>query len=173
MSRPRKPVEIKAVTANPGKRALPDVDQLAKVQGRPDPPADFGGRKDPGGQLLAAWIELTDNLAAAGVLGRENGAACEIYCRNLIRMRAAEANVLEHGPIVAAPRTGVPMHNPYLAVANKAAELVAKVGGELGLTPAARGKVSKVGAGEEDPDEAFFGAPPKAAGAAKPKAKTH
>ena len=83
----------------------------------------------------------------------------------------------QHGVLVAAPRTGVPMHNPYLAVANKAAELVAKMASELGLTPAARGKVTKVGAGEEDPLEGFFTVVPSPAAKPKalpkPKAKAH
>lgn len=77
-----------------------------------------------------------------GMLGRENRAPLAIYCQNWARMIDAELHVAEHGVVVAAPRTGVPMHNPHLAIANKAAELVAKIAVEFGMTPSSRTRVS-------------------------------
>ena len=103
----------------------------------PDMPADFAG------ELVAEWERVVADLRRNGVLDRDNGAAIEIYVRNLVRMREAERHVGEFGAIVPAPRTGVPMQNPYLAIANRAAETVAKMAAELGLTPSSRARVSK------------------------------
>lgn len=105
-------------------------------------PADFEG------ELAIEWEAVIADLRRAGTLDRDNGAAIEIYVRNLVRMRVAERHLGEFGAIVPAPRTGVPMQNPYLAVANRAAEAVAKMAAELGLTPSSRGRVSKAPAGK-------------------------
>jgi P27 family predicted phage terminase small subunit len=121
-----------ALTGGPGL----DGDVIPPSQpGEPDMPVDF----DP--EHAEEWRKVVDDLKAMNVLGRENGAAVELYVRNLVRMRRCEAHLAQHGPIVAAPRTGVPMQNPYLAIANRAAETVAKMAAELGLTPSARGRV--------------------------------
>ena len=166
------PVELKLVGGNAGKRALADEASLPKVAGEPDMPPDFEG------DLASEWARVVADLRAAGTLGREIGAAIEIYVRNLVRMRRAEEHVTRFGPIVPAPRTGVPMHNPHLAIANAAAASVARMVAELGLTPSSRGRVTKLGDDESDPSEAFFGggaqpkrAPPKLVGKAAPAPK--
>ena len=154
-----KPVEIKLVEGNAGKRALPEEAALAKAAGEPEPPPDFRG------EHLEEWARVVADLRAMGVLGRENGAVIEIYVRQLLRMREAEAHVAQWGVIVPAPRTGVPMHNPYLSVANAAAKETHRLAAELGLTPSARGRVTKVSDGEVDPTDAFFGGGPAEGGA--------
>lgn len=157
-----KPVETKEVGGNAGKRKLPAEIDLPKVAGEPPAPRDFQGDR------LDEWRRLVADLHEAGTLGRENGAAMEIYVRNLVRMREAEEHVLKHGVIVPAPRTGVPMHNPFLTVANAAAKVVKELAVELGLTPSSRGRVSKIGGKEGDPDDAFFGGAPETQGPARP-----
>jgi P27 family predicted phage terminase small subunit len=128
-----KPTELKLVSGNPGKRKIePRADSLGGVPKAPR----FLSR-----EARAEWNRLTADLAAMGVLGRENRATLAIYCQNWARMVAAEMHVNEHGPIVPAPRTGVPMHNPHLAVANRAAGIVAKLAAEFGLTPSSRTRV--------------------------------
>ena len=144
------PLEHKLTMGNPGRRPLPDIEDVAKVAGEPEMPPGFDA------EHAAEWTALADNLRAASTLSREIGAVMEIYVRNLVRMRQAERLVLERGPIIEAPRTGALMQNPALAIANRAAEAVAKMAAELGLSPSARGRVSKVEAGEVDPSDAFF-----------------
>ena len=104
-------------------------------------PADWG--KAAAEIAAEQWQIVTSHMRAAGTLGTENTAAIEIYSRAFARWRIAEAHVAEHGPIVPAPRTGVPMHNPYLAVANAAAATVLKAGADLGLPPSMRGRVGR------------------------------
>ncbi|RVU17486.1 phage terminase small subunit P27 family [Methylobacterium oryzihabitans] len=144
------PVEHKLTTGNPGRRPLPAIEELAKVAGEPEMPPGFDA------EHAAEWTVLADDLRAASTLSREIGAVMEIYVRNLVRMRKAERLVVERGPIVEAPRTGALMQNPALAVANRAAEAVAKMAAEMGLSPSSRGRVSKVDPGEVDPADAFF-----------------
>jgi hypothetical protein len=66
-------------------------------------------------------------------------------------MVIAERHVAEHGPMVKAPRTGVPMHNPWLAIAQKCQATLMKL--DKVLQPPAAGKkvkrVTKLGGGVE------------------------
>jgi P27 family predicted phage terminase small subunit len=124
-----------------------DAADIPKAPGEPEMPPGFDA------EHAAEWDAVIADLRAAHTLSREIGATVEVYVRNLVRMRSAEASVAELGAIVHAPKTGVPMQNPYLAVANRAAKEVRSAAAELGLTPSSRGRVSKVKRENEDADE--------------------
>ena len=81
----------------------------------------------------AAWDEALDVLEAAGRAERVNLTQLEVYARAMVRMREAEKHVADYGVIVAAPRTGLPMRNPRLAIATEASAVVAKLSRELGI----------------------------------------
>lgn len=81
------------------------------------------------------------DLAAMGVLGQENRAALAIYCQNWARWVTAEDHINTHGVIVAAPRTGAPMQNPNVVIANNAADRLIRIAAEFGLTPSSRQRV--------------------------------
>jgi len=102
----------------------------------------------------ARWHGAVADMTRLRTLGPENAAALEILAVNYARWRLAEAHVAMHGPIVPAPRTGVPMHSPYLAVANGAAEKVLKIEAELGLPPSMRGRVGRAEAAKKAPTAA-------------------
>ena len=70
-------------------------------------------------------------------------------------MVAAELHVNEFGAIVAAPRTGVPMQNPHLSIATKAADTVSRVAAELGLTPSSRQRVGTTRPAATSPGSGF------------------
>lgn len=89
------------------------------------------------------WAGAIANMQRLGTLGDENRRAIELAATQYARWKLAEAHVAKHGPVVAAPRTGVPMQNPYLSIANKAAELLIKLEADLGLPPSMRGRVTK------------------------------
>lgn len=89
------------------------------------------------------WRELEPVMRELGTLGPENAGALEMLCVQYARWRLAEAQVAKLGPVIRAPVTGVPMHNPYLSTANQAADRFIKLAAELGLTPAMRGRVGK------------------------------
>ena len=56
--------------------------------------------------------------------------------------RKAQAGIAKTGLLVKAPNTGVPMQSPYLAIANKQAQIMTKAATEMGFTPAARSRIS-------------------------------
>ena len=58
----------------------------------------------------------------------------EVYAVHYGRWQSAEEHIAEYGAVVAAPRTGMPMHNPQLAVALRAADMVLKISRTLGFT---------------------------------------
>lgn len=80
-----------------------------------------------------AWSEAFEVLQAAGRAERVNLAQLEVYARAVVRMRDAEAHVTEHGTIVPAPRTGSPIRNPNLGIANEASATVARLSSLLGI----------------------------------------
>ena len=49
--------------------------------------------------------------------------------------------IQKYGPMVKSP-SGFPMQSPYVAVANKQAELMIRIGAEFGLTPSSRSRIS-------------------------------
>lgn len=89
------------------------------------------------------WRELAGEMTALGTLGPENALALEILCVQYARWRLAEAEVAKYAPVIRAPKTGVAMQNPFLSIANAAADRFLKFAAELGLTPAMRGRVEK------------------------------
>lgn len=63
----------------------------------------------------------------------------------------ATVKVQELGAVIAAPRTGTPMHNPYLSVLNRATENLRKLGAELGFSPTSRSRIKVDTPPPEDP----------------------
>jgi phage terminase, small subunit, putative, P27 family len=56
--------------------------------------------------------------------------------------RKAQAGITKTGILIKAPNSGVPMQSPYLAIANKQAQIMTKAATEMGFTPASRSRVS-------------------------------
>jgi P27 family predicted phage terminase small subunit len=56
--------------------------------------------------------------------------------------RKAQAGITKTGLLVKAPNTGVPMQSPYLAIANKQAQIMTKAATEMGFTPASRSRIT-------------------------------
>ena len=90
------------------------------------------------GARAAKWEAVVAMLRERGTLSHEFGDLIRLYVIAFVEAAEARANVDANGPIVAQPRTGAPIHNPYRAVAREAEATVAKLAGELGLTPASR-----------------------------------
>jgi P27 family predicted phage terminase small subunit len=121
--------------------SLKDTGALAEPVWVMVPPADWQGAV---AELASAkWHELFRALEPLGTIGPENAPALEMACKQWARWRVAEAQIDKLGPIIRAPVTGVPMGNPFLSVANQAADRFLKLAAELGLTPTMRGRVTK------------------------------
>ena len=77
------------------------------------------------GEALAEWQRVVGILKDRNLLGSVDRASIAIYCSAWGKLVQAEAHIAQHGPVVATPRTGVPMVNPYTAVASEAARQIA------------------------------------------------
>ena len=90
-------------------------------------------------QARQKWRELLPILEARGDLDQGTADALAAYASAWSRWTAAEAKISELGPIVKSP-AGFPVANPYVAIAAAAQRQMRQWGGELRLTPKARGR---------------------------------
>ena len=90
------------------------------------------------GAAAEIWTVLVAELAAEGWLVRSVLPLIERYAVAFARWRRAEAELATEGAVVPAPRSKVPMQNPWLPVARNAANEMARLERELRLSPARR-----------------------------------
>ena len=77
-----------------------------------------------------------------------------VIAEDLHRQAVQEVN--RRGLIVKSPVKGEPMQNPWLAIANRQAQLMMKAAAELGFTPSSRSRVSVTeGDNEQNPFTQF------------------
>jgi P27 family predicted phage terminase small subunit len=144
-----KPTRIKILTGNPGKRAL------NKREPRPDPavpacPPELG----PSAQR--EWDRLVGDLSKFHLLTNLDRAALAAYCGAYALWAEATEAIQKYGSMVKSP-TGYPMQSPYIAIANRQAEIMMRIASEFGFTPASRSRISIPQEGEptlfDDPPE--------------------
>jgi phage terminase small subunit len=98
----------------------------------------------------ARWKMLIASMTAKQTLDRDNGVAIEMAAAAYADWKLAEAHVAQFGPIVASPKTGVPMHNPYKAIADAAMKRCQAIERDLGIPPVERGRATKVKLGRKN-----------------------
>ncbi|NBP41045.1 MAG: phage terminase small subunit P27 family [Betaproteobacteria bacterium] len=89
----------------------------------------------------AAWRYALE-CAPPHLLKRLDMSVLEIWACAADLYRKAQAGIAKTGLLVKAPNTGVPMQSPYLAIANKQAQIMTKAATEMGFTPASRSRVA-------------------------------
>lgn len=89
------------------------------------------------------WDAAIRAMAAAHTLSPENLPLVERYASAHLRWREAERMILDGGAVIAAPRSKVPMANPWLSISRSAAAAATRLEAELGLSPARRGRASR------------------------------
>jgi phage terminase small subunit len=125
------PTALKIIRGNPGKRAINHAE--------PKPPAGPLERPEHLDEVAAAeWDRIVPILAAMGVATTADRAAVEAY-------------VILYSEMVATARAGKPLRTGAVA------QLRACMS-ELGLTPAARAKLTTGAAGGDETEERYFGA---------------
>lgn len=161
MGRPRKPVKIKILAGNPGKRPLGE---------EPEPPAFVG---DAPGHLAGIarerWIVLSKLLGELGIFTQADTGVLEAYCTAYASFREASDELKKKGQVI---KTSYgPARNPWANAQKDAYAMMERSGSKLGLSPADRAKLAHDpgdGEGKED-DEEFFGKSAKR-GARRPEA---
>ena len=135
-----KPTRLKALTGNPGKRPLNPA-ELNPVPAVPECPAELGpvARKE--------WDRLVGELGALRLLTNLDRAALAAYCGAYALWAEAMEAIQKYGTMIKSP-SGYPTQSPYLAIANRQAEIMMRIAAEFGFTPASRSRIST-----PDPEE--------------------
>ncbi len=108
-----------------------------------DPDAPLGAQGCPGwlGEVARVeWRRLTSTATEWRVFTALDRGPLTAYCVAWERWCKAEAEVQRLGQLIKAPKTGAPMQNPYVSIANAAHDRLVKLAAELRLTPISRSR---------------------------------
>ena len=99
-----------------------------------------------------AWRYAIER-APEHLLRRRDMSVLEVWSCAADLYRKAQIGIIKTGLLIKAPNTGVPMQSPYLAIANKQAQIMTKAATEMGFTPASRSRITLPAdtAGDADP----------------------
>lgn len=89
----------------------------------------------------AEWKRLACGLFDRGILTEGDRAALAAYCQAYGRWVEAERKLAETPTLIKLP-SGYIQQSPWLSIANKQLELLAKYASELGLSPVSRSRVT-------------------------------
>lgn len=134
MGRGRKPEPsaLRQLRGNPGKRPLP-VGEPKPSGALPKPPVHLTH------EGLAEWERVCGELHRIGVVTCVDRAVLGAYCTVYQRWIDAESHIDD---LICQTPNGFYSPNPYIAIANKALELMYKYMQDLGLTPSSRVKLA-------------------------------
>jgi P27 family predicted phage terminase small subunit len=128
-----KPTRLKRLTGNPGKRPLNDCEPRPEAV-PPSCPIELS----PTAQ--EEWKRLVGELDKFKMLTNLDRAALAAYCEAYALWSEAIMALRRYGTMVKSP-SGYPMQSPYLAIANRQAEIMMRIGSEFGFTPASRSRI--------------------------------
>jgi P27 family predicted phage terminase small subunit len=89
----------------------------------------------------AEWKRISAELSAAGLLTNVDRAALAAYCAAYSRWTEAEDSLAKFGLVIKTPKSGYPIPNPYVGIANTALEQMRRWAVEFGMTPSARSRI--------------------------------
>lgn len=89
------------------------------------------------------FTDMARKLARMRVISEVDADALAIYAVNFCEMITANDRIKEMGLIVRAPKTNVPMHNPFLSIRNNAQKVCMGILTEFGMTPSSRTRVKQ------------------------------
>ena len=154
-----KPTALKLVDGNPGKRAI-NRSEPKPAEGAPTCPSWLPV------EAKAEWKRVVPELERIGVLTKVDRGALAAYCQAWATLKAAEAEIAEHGIVTLEqervfedPDAGTfviyvrSAPNPAVKMAKDAAQTVRLFCAEFGLTPSARSRMTVKHGGEENPKE--------------------
>src|SRR5438552_14304431 len=129
-----KPTRLKMLTGNPGKRPL-NADEPRPEANVPECPPELGPL------AKQEWDRLVGELAALRLLTNLDRAALAAYCGAYALWAEATAQIQKYGAMIKSP-TGFPIQPPYLAIANRQAEIMMRIASASGFTPASRTRIA-------------------------------
>jgi P27 family predicted phage terminase small subunit len=129
-----KPTRLKVLTGNPGKRPL-NANEPQPEATVPECPVELGpvARRE--------WDRLAVELSSLRILTNLDRAALAAYCGAYAMWAEATEAIQKFGTMVKSP-SGYPQQSPYVAVANRQAEIMMRIASEFGFTPASRSRIT-------------------------------
>lgn len=148
------PTHLKLVTGNPGRRPLNEHEPKFEAA-LPLVPEHLSD------EAKVEWGRIANELHERGMLTRIDRASLAAYCQTYGDWVEAELNLRRFGKMIKSPlRTitrrrrdgsevtetsgGYPMQSPFLAMRNKALELMHKFLIEFGMSPSSRSRVNVI-----------------------------
>ncbi|WP_436643985.1 phage terminase small subunit P27 family [Microbaculum sp. FT89] len=129
-----KPTKLKVLTGNPGKRPL-NHHEPRPEPAVPDCPPELSDA------AKHEWDRLVGELSKLNLLTHLDRAALAAYCNAYAMWVEAIEAIQKYGAMVKSP-SGFPIQSPYVAIANRQAELMLRISAEFGFTPASRGRIA-------------------------------
>jgi len=129
-----KPTALKLLEGNPGRRPIKGAEPRPPGA-LPTCPAHLGA------SAKAEWKRLARDLNGIGLLTTADRAALAVYCQSWGRWVEAERK-LQETPLMLKTPAGYVQISPWLTIANKERELMARYMAELGLTPSSRTRLA-------------------------------
>lgn len=137
---PPKPIELKVLEGNPGKR------KLNKNAPKPMRVLSLKCPSYIGKYGKQVWKNIVSELSRLGMLTEIDQGALELYCRMYQKWRENEDFLIEKGSVFPIKdekgRIKCLQPMPQVAIAHQSAEYCRKLLAEFGLTPAARSRLS-------------------------------
>jgi len=116
-----------------------------KCRTNPNEPKPIGDLTSPPDWMTesqkASW-EFAIYNAPKGLLKQLDQSILTVWVAAEDLHRQALEGIEKNGMVVKAPNTGLEIQSPYLAIANKQAQIMMKAATELGFSPSSRSKVS-------------------------------
>ena len=131
---PTTPTRLKVLTGNPGKRRLNAAEPQLE-------PAVLECPFELGALAKQEWDRLVGERAALRLLSNLDRAALAAYCHAYALWAEAVEGIQKHGAMVKSPN-GYPIQSPYIAIANRQAEIMMRIASEFGFTPASRSRIT-------------------------------
>ena len=86
-------------------------------------------------------MRLVGELGKLRLLTNLDRAALAAYCGAYALWAEATEAIQKYGTMVKSP-SGYPIQSPYVAIANRQAEIMMRISSEFGFTPASRSRIS-------------------------------
>jgi P27 family predicted phage terminase small subunit len=86
-------------------------------------------------------VRLIAELAKLNLMTNLDRGALAAYCGAYAIWAEAMEQIQKYGTMIKSP-TGFPIQSPYLAIANRQAEIMMRIASEFGFTPASRSRIS-------------------------------
>lgn len=129
-----KPTRLKVLAGNPGKRPL-NAQEPEPEPAVPECPPELGP------VAKREWDRLAGELGKLRIITHLDRGALASYCGAYALWAEAMEQLQKYGTMIKSP-SGYPQQSPYLAVANRQAEIMMRIASEFGFTPASRSRIS-------------------------------